>query len=161
MLKNFVLTSFFSFVILKEKRTFYPERGGRMKKRSYCTDALSVFLLALFWIFLLLGGLLRLWAMLLLSIPFGVLTALRFFMDGAQRKRENALFLHIVTAPIRWIRNRKYVFVDCPQCGARMRFSKEKRGKYRVLCPRCGAVLSLTLDGRTAKIENSEGGQEQ
>lgn len=131
-----------------------------MKRRSFCTDALFVFLLAVFWILLLLGGILRLWVLLGLSIPFGALAALRFFFDGEKRARENALFLRIVLAPVRALRGRGYVFSACPHCEAAMRFPKKRVGRFRVRCPRCGETFSLTLDGKTAVIEPPKGGSE-
>lgn len=132
-----------------------------MKRRSFCTDALFIFLLAVFWILLLLGGILRLWVLLLLSVPFGAIAALRFFFDGERRKRENALFLRIVLAPVRAFQNRGYIFSACPRCEAAMRFSKKRVGRFRVRCPRCGTVFSLRLDGKTAVPEPPAGGNEQ
>ena len=132
-----------------------------MKKRSFCTDALTVFLLALFWLLLLLGGILRLWVLLLLSVPFGVLAALRFFFDGERRVRENEVFLSIVLFPVRYFKKRRYTYADCPLCEAPMRFPRKKVGRFRVRCPRCGQMLFLALDGKTAKIQLPEGGREQ
>ena len=132
-----------------------------MKKRSYCTDALFVFTLSVFWILLLLGGILHLWVLLLLSLPFGAVSALRLFFDGERRARENEIFLSVVLAPVRFFRNRKYLYAACPACEAQMRFPREKVGRFRVRCPQCGNVLFLTMDGKHAIINLPEGGNEQ
>lgn len=115
-----------------------------MNRRLGRADALFVFLLFLFWVLLLLGGILRLWALLLLSIPFGALASLRIFFPGALRERENALFLRIVFAPIRKLKDRKYAFFVCPSCSARIRVLK-KSGNFRILCPRCRTYFSVSV----------------
>ena len=115
-----------------------------MNRRLGRADALFVFCLALFWVLLLLGGILRLWVLLLLSVPFGVLAALRILLPTPRREKENALFLHFLSTPYRAFCARKYTFFTCPSCGARIRVLK-KRGSFRILCPRCKEYFSVTI----------------
>ena len=116
-----------------------------MGRRFGKADALFVFFLSCFWLLLLLGGVFRLWVLLLLSLPFGVLASLRIFFPGEKREQENAFFLYILRAPLRLWRDRKYTFFVCPACGARIRVLK-KVGKFRILCPRCRTHFSVTLE---------------
>ena len=113
-------------------------------------DGLSLFLLGLFWLFLVLGGCLRSLVLLLLcALPVGALV-FRLFAPSPRRKKENEVFLWILRTPARLLARRRYVFMSCPLCGARLRFPR-KAGAHRAHCPACDGRFPITISTKKEK----------
>lgn len=109
-------------------------------------DPYTIFLLALFFI---LRSIVRMTGFLPLAIPAYLILAyalFRFFSSNqVKRQMENARFLSLFQAFMRWLRFRRTVIADkehryfkCPNCGQPLRVPRGK-GKIQVACRSCGA----------------------
>ncbi|MBQ2157233.1 MAG: hypothetical protein II443_01550 [Oscillospiraceae bacterium] len=112
----------------------------------YGPDQLSLFTLALSFIFNLIGAIFNLWPLSLLAYLLLILTIFRFLSRNIRKRRaENDKFIKywwpFKTKAQNFFRrikdSRKYKFFRCPSCKNRLRVPRGK-GKIKVTCPKCG-----------------------
>lgn len=111
-------------------------------------------LYSLFWLllFLVLAAVGRFYLPLL--IPAAVVLVyllLRLFSRNAEKRQvENARFLALLRAVVRWFRKRKktlqpdkeYSYFKCPNCGQAMRVPRGL-GKVRITCRSCASQFEI------------------
>ena len=112
----------------------------------YGPDQLSLFTLALSFLFNLIGAIFNLWPLSLLAYLLLILTIFRFLSRNIRKRRaENDKFIKywwpFKTKAQNFFRrikdSRKYKFFRCPSCKNRLRVPRGK-GKIKVTCPKCG-----------------------
>ena len=114
----------------------------------YGTDALNLFLLALYVILYILSLATQLIPLYWVSVAVLFLSLFRLLSRNIPRRREeNAKFLKVTGPAVQWFRlqrtirrDKEHRYFKCPNCGQHLRVPRGK-GRITVTCRGCGATF--------------------
>ncbi|MBP3436326.1 MAG: hypothetical protein J6K61_00255 [Clostridia bacterium] len=129
---------------MQKDKMFLPGRNG--------PDALFFFLLICALVLLILGtALLNVMLLAVAVLPMGLCLFRLLSGNLPRRRRENRLFLSVLTlVPLRrYIQKRKekntpYLYCTCPSCSSRLRL-KRQSGDFTVTCAACKYRFSIHI----------------
>ena len=125
----------------------------RFMSGRYGADSLYYFLLALYFVLVVVNLFVGSYIIYLLSIAALVYAVFRAMSRNIyKRQRENQWFLKVSEKPRgfikllsnKWRDRKTHVYKKCPQCKSTLRLPKVK-GEHSVRCPRCGNLFDVKI----------------